>query len=571
MEAPWLRFYESGVPQRLQIPDLVVPDLLDEAARQSPDRIALRFFVHPKLPSGTTTYRELSDATLRFAAALQGLGIQKGARIAIMLPNCPHFVVAFYGALRAGAVVVHTNPLYVSREMKEQFEDAGAEAVVLLSDFLPRLRDIEGDTPIRRAIVVDLASRLPWAARLALRFVRLLEGRRGARAPSTERIELFPFERLVGTPRSAASRVEIAPRDLALLQYTGGTTGTPKAAMLSHRNLVANTLQVASWFVQAEQGRETVLAAIPFFHVYGMTTCLLFGVHKAAEIVMLPRPRPVDHVLAVLSRCRVTVFPGVPTLYNAIAHHPRARSFDLGSVRFSISGAAPLPREVAQSFEALTGGRLVEGYGLTEASPVTHCNPLFGVRKEGSIGLPLPETEARIVDPETREPLEAGREGELAVRGPQVMAGYWRRPEETARAIRDGWLFTGDIGRMDEDGYFYIVDRMKDMINASGFKVLPREVEEVLYLHPKVREAAVVGVPDPYRGETVKAFVVLEEGQVATEDELRDFCRQHLAPFKVPTRIEFRGELPKSPVGKILRRVLVEEEKARLAPRGGGS
>lgn len=557
MEAPWLAFYEAGVRRRIEIPDLTVPDLLDATAREGDSRTALRFFVHPRLPSSDATYGELREATLRFAAALRALGVRKGDRVAIMLPNCPQFVVAFYGALRAGAVVVHTNPLYVSREMREQFEDAEVETVVLLSQFLPRLRDIQERTRVRRAVVVDLAESLPLLARLV---VRLVERRRGERAPVPKEPGVFPFRRLIAEHPPEPTPTEAAPPDLALLQYTGGTTGTPKAAVLTHRNLVANTLQVAAWFAKAEHGREVVLAAIPFFHVYGMTTCLLFGIHKGAQIVILPRPRPVDHVLALLEKCRVTFFPGVPTLYNAVNNHPRVRTFDLSSVRFCISGAAPLPREVAQTFESLTGGRLVEGYGLTEASPVTHCNPLFGLRKPGSIGIPLPETEARIVDLETRETLPPGAEGELAIRGPQVMLGYWKRPEETALAIRDGWLLTGDIARMDEDGYFYVVDRKKDMINASGFKVLPREVEEVLYLHPKVGEAAVVGVPDPYRGETVKAYVALKKGEEATEEELRDFCRRHLAAFKVPSRIAFRDELPKSLVGKILRRALVEEE-----------
>ncbi len=562
MEAPWLRFYEPGVPRSLEIPDLTVPDLLEAAARSGGSRPALRFFVHPRLPSSRMSYGELREATLRFAAALRGLGVRKGDRVAVMLPNCPQFVVAFYGALRAGAVLVHTNPLYVSREMREQFEDAEAETVVLLSQFLPRLREIENATRVRRTIVVDLADCLPLLARLV---ARLAERRRGERVGVPREPGVFSFRRLLAEHPPEPARIDAAPSDLALLQYTGGTTGTPKAAMLTHRNLVANTLQVAAWFAEAQHGREVVLAAIPFFHVYGMTTCLLFGIHKGAQIVMLPRPRPVDHVLALLEKCRVTFFPGVPTLYSAVNNHPRAGEFDLRSVRFCISGAAPLPREVAQIFESLTGGKLVEGYGLTEASPVTHCNPLFGLRKPGSIGVPLPETEARIVDLETRETLPPGAEGELAIRGPQVMLGYWRRPEETALAIRDGWLHTGDVARMDEDGYFYVVDRKKDMINASGFKVLPREVEEVLYSHPKVREVAVAGLPDPYRGETVKAYVALKEGEKATEDELRDFCRRHLAAFKVPTRIEFRQELPKSVVGKILRRALVEEERARLA------
>jgi long-chain acyl-CoA synthetase len=353
--------------------------------------------------------------------------------------------------------------------------------------------------------------------------------------------------------------------DVALLQYTGGTTGTPKGAMLSHGNLVVNALQMAAWFAKAERGKEVVMAAVPFFHVYGMTVCMIFGLHMGAEIVMLPRPRPVDLVMKVIQKSRVSIFPGVPTLYTAINNHPDVKKYALGSVKLCLSGAAALPLEVAETFEKLTGGRLVEGFGMTECSPVAIANPLFGTRRAGSIGLPVPDTDAKIVDLETGAVLGVGKEGELAVKGPQVMLGYWGRPEETADTIKDGWLFTGDVAKMDADGFFFIVDRKKDMISASGLKVLPREVEEVLFLHPKVLEAVVAGIPDPYRGETVKAFVVPKAGANPTVEELTAFCKLHLASFKVPTQVEFRTELPKTMVGKVLRRVLVDEEKARQA------
>jgi long-chain acyl-CoA synthetase len=335
--------------------------------------------------------------------------------------------------------------------------------------------------------------------------------------------------------------------------------------MLTHGNLVANTLQMSAWFAKAERGKEVVMAAVPFFHVYGMTVCMIFGLHIGANVVMLPRPRPVDLVMKVIQKSRASIFPGVPTLYTAINNHPDAKSYALGSVKLCLSGAAPLPLEVAETFEKLTGGRLVEGFGMTECSPVAIANPLFGTRRAGSIGLPVPDTDARIVDLETGAARGVDQEGELAIKGPQVMLGYWERPEETAATIKDGWLFTGDVAKMDADGFFYIVDRKKDMISASGLKVLPREVEEVLFLHPKVLEAVVAGVPDPYRGETVKAFVVPKAGEQPTVDELTTFCKLHLAAFKVPTQIEFRTELPKSMVGKVLRRVLVDEEKARQA------
>jgi long-chain acyl-CoA synthetase len=352
---------------------------------------------------------------------------------------------------------------------------------------------------------------------------------------------------------------------VALLQYTGGTTGTPKGAMLTHGNLVANTLQMSAWFAKAERGQEVVMAAVPFFHVYGMTVCMIFGLHIGAEIVMVPRPRPVDLVMKVIQKTRASIFPGVPTLYTAINNHPDVKKYALGSIKLCLSGAAPLPLEVAETFEKLTGGRLVEGFGMTECSPVASANPRFGARRAGRSRLPVSDTDAKIVDLETGAVLGVGQDGELAIKGPQVMLGYWQRPDETAETIKDGWLYTGDIAKMDAEGWFYIVDRKKDMISASGLKVLPREVEEVLFLHPKVLEAVVAGVPDPYRGETVKAFVVAKEGVNPTVEELTAFCKLHLASFKVPTQIEFRTELPKSMVGKVLRRVLVEEEKAKQA------
>jgi len=417
-------------------------------------------------------------------------------------------------------------------------------------------------TRIKRVIVVDLAGTLSRPARAIAHLVQRMRGEYVRIRPQSD---IFLFERLLKRYPPTPPKVELSPGDTALFQYTGGTTGTPKAAMLSHRNLVSNTLQVRAWFARAEDGKEIVLAALPFFHVYGMTTCMLFGVRMAAEIVTIPRPRPIETVMKIAEKCGVTIFPGVPTLYTAINNHPRVKDYDLRSVKLCLSGAAPLPIQVAETFERLTGGKLVEGFGMTEASPVTHCNPLFGRRKTGSIGLPLPDTEARILDLGTGQPLPPDRDGELVVRGPQVMKGYSNRPEETANTIRDGWLHTGDIARMDEEGYFYIVDRIKDMIVASGFKVLPREVEEVLYMHPKVREAVVAGVPDPYRGETVKAYVVLKDGQQATPEEILEFCKLHMASFKVPKSVEFRKDLPKTLVGKILRRALVEEEKAKTA------
>jgi long-chain acyl-CoA synthetase len=560
MDRPWLRFYEPSVPHALELPDWSLPEMLDRTADELPDHTALRFFVDPKLPGSAMTFRELQDATRRFAVALSHLGVRKGDRVAIMLPNCPQFVVAFFGILRLGAIAVNTNPLYVSREMALQFADAGCETVVLLDQFYPRMQEAQAQTRVRRVIVTDVAETLPWWVK---KVVHAVQRKHGERVPVRAQGDIFSFRRLLDKHGPYPPETPIAGDDVALFQYTGGTTGTPKAAMLTHRNLVANTLQLGAWFASAERGKEVVMAAIPFFHVYGMTCCMLFGAWGGYEVVMLPRPRPVDNVMKLVQKTRSTIFPGVPTLYTAINNHPQVREFDLSSVKMCLSGSAPLPLEVQQTFEKLTGGTLVEGYGLSETSPVTHAGPLFGFRKTGSIGVPLPDTDARVVDLETKRPLPVGETGELAVSGPQVMKGYWNRPEETADAIRDGWFHTGDVARVDEDGFFYIVDRAKDMIAASGLKVLPRDVEEVLFTHPAVAEAVVAGVPDPYRGETVKAWIVLKQGHAATADEILAHCRQGLAAFKVPKLVEFRTELPKTAVGKVLRRVLVEEDKSR--------
>ncbi len=564
MDAPWTTFYEEGVPKSITYPDWTLPDLLDATAREYPDRAALTFFADPKLPPSRMTYRQFRDASLRLATALDQLGVRKGDRVAVMLPNCPQFPIVFFGLLRLGAIAVSMNPLYVAREIKEQLSDSGAETIVLLSTFFPRLREIREETKIKRVIVVDVAETLgfPWTT-----IVHLAQRKHGEYVTVRPQSGVFFMSRLLRKHPPQPPRVEITKDDVALFQYTGGTTGTPKAAMLTHGNLVANTLQLAAWFAKAERGNEVVMAAIPFFHVYGMTVCMIFGAYIGAEVVMVPRPRPVDVVMKVIQKTHASIFPGVPTLYTAINIHPDAKEYALGSVRLCLSGAAPLPLEVAETFERLTGGRLVEGFGMTECSPVAIANPLFGTRKAGSIGLPVPDTDAKIVDLETGATLGVGQDGELAVKGPQVMLGYWGRPEETAATIKDGWLHTGDIARMDADGFFFIVDRKKDMISASGLKVLPREVEEVLFLHPKVFEAVVAGVPDPYRGETVKAFVVLKPGVEATVPELTSFCKLHLAAFKVPTQIEFRTELPKTLVGKVLRRVLVEEERAKQAAK----
>lgn len=553
-EAPWFGHYEPQVPHTTQVPPITLHELFERTVRDYPGNTATIFF------GERLTYAQLDEHASRFAAGLQSLGVAQGDKVALILPNCPQFLIALYGALKAGAVAIPLNPAYVGRELREILNDAGVQTVVTLNSGATRIREIMPDTPVKCMIVTAMQDYLSPLMSLML----TVQERRDGFYTQVEGEDVVLFSDLLKNSASEYTRSTADPDDTALLLYTGGTTGTPHAAMLSHRNLVANALQMSAWVWDTRPERKDVfLGVIPFFHSYGMTVVMNLAISVAAAIVLLPRFVMKD-VLRAVARFRPTVFPAVPTIYNAIARHPMSERYDLRSIRTCISGAAPLPVEVAHAFEGVTGARLVEGYGLTEASPVTHCNPVHGERREGSIGLPIPLTEACIVDPQTHKPLEAGEVGELAVRGPQVMQGYHVHPEETADVLQHGWLFTGDMARMDEDGYFYIVDRKKDLILVGGFNVFPREVEDVLYENEKVQEAVVVGVPDRARGEIVKAYVVLKANMEATQRELINFCAKRLAPYKVPRRIEFRESLPKSNVGKFLRRELVSEELERL-------
>jgi long-chain acyl-CoA synthetase len=562
---PWLAHYEEGVPQTIDYPRLSLPQMLENSCRANSDKLALSLilrYLGPISVGGGLTYRQLEDQVNRFAAALASLGVHQGDRVALMLPNLPQFIIAFYGALKLGAVVVNTNPTYTAREMQQQFTDSGAETVLLLSPMYARLKEVQAHTPVKRVLITDIADYVsPPFGLLVRRTLR----RQGLMADVSQGEGIYRFRPLLDAHPEAPPQVTVQPEDTALLQYTGGTTGVPKGAMLSHYNLVVNGFQMRRWMLTLEEGKERFMGALPFFHVYGMTVTMGVGIYLGAELILLPSPRPIDGVMKAIDREKATIFPGVPTMYVGIVNHPDLSRYDLRSVKACISGAASLPLEVQERFGELTGGRLVEGYGLTEASPVTHCNPVYGERRAGSIGLPLPDVEAKIMDDDTLVEQPVGETGELWVRGPQVMRGYWNRPDETAVTLtEDGWLRTGDIARMDEDGYFYIIDRLKDIIIASGLKIVPREVEEVLYEHPKVQEAVVAGVPDPYRGETVKAYIVLKAGETATPEEIEAFCSDKLAAFKLPKQIEFRSELPKTMVGKLLRRALIEEERQKL-------
>ena len=553
-ERPWFKHYEPEVPRTLDLPDIALHELFERTVADYPNNTATIFF------GERLTYAQLDEQANIFAAGLQGLGVQAGDRVAIILPNSPQFIVAFFGVLKAGAVAVPLNPAYVARELKTQFNDAGVKTVVALNVVAPRVQEIMPETPVERLIVTWMQDTLSPLMSLMLN----VKERRDATSVDVSGENVHRYADLLKSSPAEYIRSEAKPDDVAVLLYTGGTTGTPKGAVLTHRNLVANALQMNAWVWDTRpQKHDIYLGVIPFFHSYGLTVVMNLAISSASSIVLLPR-FIIKDVLRAIARWRPTVFPAVPTIYNAIAHHPISSSYDLRSIRICISGAAPLPAEVQQAFESVTGARLVEGYGLTEAAPVTHCNPIYGERRTGSIGLPLPLTDARIVDPESGEPLDVGEVGELAVRGPQVMQGYWEQPGETADMIRDGWLYTGDMARQDEDGYFYVVDRKKDLILVNGFNVYPREVEEAIYENEKVREVVVVGVPDTRLGELVKAYVVLQPDAEVTEGELRKFAAERLADFKVPTRIEFRESLPKSAVGKYLRKELLAEELGRI-------
>lgn len=555
----WAKSYDADVPASIDYPRVPLHALLDQSAELYPDSTATIFFNAKK------SYRSLFEDTKRFAAGLRALGVKQGDKIAIDLPNCPQFLIAFFGALRIGAVVVPCNPLYTPPELRHQLADSGAETIVVLSRGYPVVKAARDGTKIRNVIVTNIKEEMPPVLRTL--FTLAKEKKDGHRVTFKGDPGAIAFRKVLSLGRddSAAS---VSPDDIAVLQYTGGTTGTSKGAMLSHRALVANTLQCAAWFGRAmRNGKDAVMGVMPLFHVYGLTTVMNFAVLSGGAIVLEPQ-LDLEHVMKDIQRHKPKLFHGAPRIYNAINNSPLAKKYDLRSITACISGSAPLLMETARKFRELTGANLVEGYGLTEASPVTHCNPVFDVAKNrfGTIGLTFPDTETRLVDLETGEKdVAPGEAGELLIRGPQLMDGYYEKPEETAQALKDGWLHTGDIATIDADGYVAIVDRKKEMIIVSGFNVYPREVEEALAKHPAVLEGAAIGVPHPLRGEEVKAFVVLKPGQTATADELIAFCREQLAPFKVPKAIEFRDALPKTLIGKVLRRQLAEEDKKKRA------
>jgi len=529
-DKPWLKYYDPGVPAHLEYPPVPIFHFLDEAARHCPGRRCIIF------QDQILTYAQVASLTDQAAAELRELGIRRGERVGLFMPNCPEFVLGYFAILKAGAAVVATNPLYTPPEIVHQVNDAGIETIISAGGLYERIKTAQPETGIRRVIVTGDMVPQPGDFRFS--------------------------ELLSGETISPEIKSSIGPEDAALLQYTGGTTGVAKGAVALHRNLVANALQFKAWMSTLEEEKETFLLALPIYHIYGMVCGMLLGMALRASLVILPDPRDIQALLEAIQTHHVSYFPAAPTLYNAINNHPdvQAGKVDLTSIKACISGSAPLRKQTKEKFESLTGGRIVEGYGLSEAPTATHCNPLQGKNRLGSIGLPLPDVNARIVSLENGETtLSPGEAGELIIQSPQVMQGYHHMPDETAIALRSGWLYTGDIARMDPQGYFYIVDRKKDLIKPGGMEVWPSEVEAVLSAHPKVSEVAVAGIPNDYRGETVKAWIVVKPGENLTTEAVQSWCRQRLAPFKVPTQIEFRDQLPKSTVGKVLKRELVKK------------
>lgn len=546
---PWSACYAPGMPAQVVVPAGGVSDLLARSARRCPDRVAIRF------EQAHFTWRQLDRRATHIARALSSMGVEKGTRVALVLPNCPQAVMAFFGVLRLGAVVVWTNPLYTERELHHQLADAQAEVAICLDLAYGRLRAVRAQLTLRHVVVTSVLDELPLPIRTVGPWTRHGKEVTAAVPRGDDVVGWRAFVRRGHRGPESWSTAE--PGQLAALQYTGGTTGTPKGVMLTHANLLANTEQAVSLLPESARAELIILAVVPLFHAYGVIVCLLAGARVGATVLLHPRFQ-LERVIDAVARYRPNLLPGVPTLYVPLTEAALRGHVDLRSIRWCLSAAAPLPPRVASEFQQQSGGRLVEAYGLTEASPATHANLLYGpIGPVGSIGVPLPSTDARIVDPhDHRRALPVGEVGELIVRGPQVMAGYWQQASETAAVLQDGWLATGDLARMDPQGWFFLVERSKDVIITAGFNVYPREVEDALSEHPAVQEVAVVGVSDPYRGEIVKAFVVRHPDADVDEGELRRFVRERLAPYKVPRAVEFRSELPKNQIGKVLRRLL---------------
>lgn len=557
-QRPWLQNYDDLVPHSLTYPTQPLTRFLDTAARRYPHQPAILF------EDGSLTYRALKRAANRFSNSLIALGVRRGDRVALLLPNSPQFVIAYYGALKAGAVVVSIYPRLDAAEVTRHLADSGAETLVTLYSSFNFVEQLQPNTRVQSLILTSLEEYLPISRKIRKSLTNFAPPEDHSRALKTAGV--FDLQKLLGQASKETPVVEVRSDDLALIQYSTGTTDLPKGVMLTHANLVANTVQLRHWMAEVDEGQEKILIALPLSHSYAMTTGMNFAIAVASAMILLPA-YTTGELLETIARTRPTIFPGVPMNYVAINHYPNARRYGLKSIRACLSGAAPLPLEVQEAFEKVTRGKLVEGYGLTEASPVTHANPIYGESKSGAIGLPLPDTDARIVDPKTGAESPIETIGELVVRGPQVMRGYWNLAEQTAAALNDGWLYTGDMARMDDEGYFQFIDRKSDLIEIGGITIYPRDIEEVLYEHPKVFEAAVVSIPTAFGNACIKAFIVLQSGEQATREEILAFARARLPAQSMPREVEFRADLPKTLVGKVFKRKLIEEEKLTTGDR----
>jgi len=580
---PWKKHYSKHIPSKMDFKEMYLPSYLQRSVQNFPDKAALIFQGY------VVTYKELQHMVDRFASCLKAFGIQKGDSVAILLPNTIQCVVSYYAIVKLGAIVVMNNPLYADPELEHQFNDSGAKVLITLDLLANRMIDLRPKTNITQIVYTSLADYMPFPKNFILKtvgktrkisdwfpgipfiknipIVGAIKSRFGELQNLTADVNIAPdvynWKELLAQYEPDTSKVQLNSDDVVMYQYTGGTTGVSKGVMLTHGNMTKQLQQASIWFPELEDGKEVVLGALPFFHVFGLTTVMNFSICKGWTNILIPKPQA-DQLLDTIHNYRPTFTPLVPTMFINMLNHPDIKKTDMTSIKACFSGSAPLAVDIIHEFEKMTGAVIIEGFGMTESSPVTHMNPFDGIRKVGSVGIPIPETECRIVDLETGEKdTPVGQPGELIVKGPQVMKGYKNRPDETAKTLRDGWLYTGDIATMDEDGYFYIVDRKKDMIISGGFNVYPRDIDEAIYEHPKVQEACSIGIPHSTRGEAVKVFVVLKENETATENEIIDFCKPKLAKYKWPVEVEFRKELPKTNVGKILRKDLRKQEIAR--------
>lgn len=548
-EKVWLKHYDTGVPPSITYPKIPLFGFLEHSAQKYPHNRALSYL------GRHVAYAQLDTLANKAANMFLGVGVKHGDRVALHLANIPQFIISLYGLLKIGAIAVPINPLYTAEEVLFELNDAGVSVVVVMSRFYPLIQSIRQRSPLKKVIVTNVKMYFPWFTKLLFTLFKEKE----------DRVEIesqdYEFEHLIEKSICDKPSINVDPEDIALLQYTSGTTGTPKGVMLSHYNLVVNALQCRAWVTDTVQGEERVLGWLPFFHSFGMTACLGFTMSSAGTLVLTPNPHDLSYILKTIEKEKITIMPGVPTMYAALGKYKNISKYNLTSIRACISGGASLMETVKQRFVELTGSKLVEGYGLSEASPVTHANPMNGLNKPNSIGIPMPNTQCRVVDYKsgTKE-VAVGEEGELIVKAPQVMKGYWNNKQMTDEAVRDGWLYTGDIVVMDEDGYFKVVERKKDIIIVKGFNVSPSEIERVICTYPHIEDAAVIGVAHEYLGEEIKAFIVVKEGEIIDKTQLLEYLSKRLARFKLPRSIEFIDSLPKNVMGKLLRRLLLEQK-----------